>query len=343
MQLPPWTRSANQPATYPRVFLDLAGERGVDREAVLRHAGVPRARIDDPAGRLSLVETWRIHEAISARIDDPTFGYEVGCRFPLTAHGSLGIALLCAPSLREALAILERYWHLRGRGVTLRASLRDEVLLELSLEVPTPDWLRDQLFSSMLATVYRGLCFLSPDAAADTELWVPGDEPRGFAVFRDRLPHVRFGMPLAGARSGAALRWLDRPLATANPEGLAHALASCERESTLCGGSPDRLVSRVRAALHLGARGYATAAAVAKALHLTPRTLRRQLQEHATSYQALLQEARRRDACRLLEKPELSVREIGAVLGYDEPANFTRAFRAWTGTSPSEWRKAHGG
>lgn len=168
MQLPAWTRSPNQPATYPRVFLDLAGERGVDRDAVLRQAGISRERIDDPAGRLSLVETWRIHEAITARIEDPTFGYEVGCRFPLTAHGSLGIALLCAPSLREALAILERYWHLRGRGVTLRASLRDEVLLELSLEVPTPDWLRDQLFSSMLATVYRGRVWLFSNDAPVT-------------------------------------------------------------------------------------------------------------------------------------------------------------------------------
>lgn len=342
MQLPPWTRSQNQPATYPRVFLDLARERGVDGEAVLRHAGVSRERIEDPSGRLSLVETWRLHEAIAERLDDPTFGYEVGCRFPLTAHGSLGIALLCAPSLREAVVILERFWHLRGRGVAMRASLRDEVFMELTLEVPTPAWLRDQLFASMLATIYRGLCFLAPDAAADTELWIPSDEPRGFAAFRERLPRVRFGMAHAGARSVAALKWLDRPLATANPEGLAHALASCERESTLRGATPDPLVARVRAALHLGTRGYPAPDAVAKVLHLTPRTLRRQLQEHGTSYQALLQEARRRDACRLLEARELSVREIGSVLGYDEPANFTRAFRAWTGSTPSEWRNARG-
>lgn len=300
-----------------------------------------RERIEDPAGRFTSIELWRLHEAITKRLRDPTIGFEVGCRFPLTAHGSLGFALLCAPTLREALAILERFWHLRGRGVAMRAILRDEVFIELTLEAPTPAWLRDQLFSSMLVSVYRGLAFLAPDAASETELWLPGDEPRGFEAFRERLPRVRFGMPLAGARGFGAPSWLDRPLATANPEGLAHALSACERESTLCGGTPDRLVARVRAALQFGARGYAKPEAIARTLHLTPRTFRRQLQEHGTSYQTLLQEARQRDACRLLERPAMSVREVGAALGYDEPANFTRAFRAWMGMSPSAWRASH--
>ena len=50
------------------------------------------------------------------------------------------------------------------------------------------------------------------------------------------------------------------------------------------------------------------------------------------------EEARRRDACRLLDEPELEIRRIAELLGYADPANFTRAFKSWTGRAPREWR-----
>lgn len=342
--LPAWARAHTQPATYPRLFLEVARERGVDRDAALRQAGVDPARVDDPAGRLSLVEIWRVHEAVAARLDDPTFGFETGCRLPLTAHGTLGYALMCAATPREAIAILERFWHLRGRGVAMHARARDdELFLEVVPELPMPTWLRDQVLASMLASMWRGITFLMPSAATMTEIWLPGPEPRGFEAVRDRLPRVRFEVPIAGVRSVGDPTLLDRPLPTANPEGLAHALAACERDSACMGAGADPLVARARAALDLGARGYLPPSAVAKALHVTPRTFRRRLQEQGTSYLTLREEARRRDACRLLARPELTIKEIGALLGYQEPANFTRAFRGWMGVPPSAWRRGHGG
>lgn len=336
-KFPSWWRAENQPATYPRMFLDVAVERGADREGILRRAGIERARIDDPAGRLSLLEFFTLHEAIGP--SDPTLGFETGHRLPLTAHGSLGYALMCAPTARAAIGILERYWHLRGRAVIMRPR-EDGTFLEVLPEVEMPPWLRDQLFASMLTSMVRGLTFLVPEAANETEIWLLGDEPAGFAAYRDRLPRVRFGMAIAGLRDLGDPTRLDRPLPTANPEGLAHALAMCEHESKLMGGGADPLLVRVRTALRLGTRGYPSPAALAKALHLTPRTFRRRLQEHGTSYQTLLEEARRRDACRLLEKPALPIQRIAALLGYDDPANFTRAFRTWTGVPPSTWRRS---
>lgn len=341
--LPAWARARTQAATYPRLFLEVACQGGVDREAVLRHAGVEGARLDDPGGRLSLVEIWRVHEAVTAQRDAPTLGFETGLRLPLTAHGTLGYALMCAATPREAIALLERFWHLRGRGAAMHARTRDdELFLEVVPELPMPPWLRDLVFSSMLASMWRGIAFLVPDATTAIEIWLPGPAPEGFATLQPRLPCVRFEMPLAGMRVVGDPRLLDAAQPTANPEGLAHALSQCERESALMGAGADPLVARARAALHLGARGYPAPATVAKALHVTPRTFRRRLQEQGTSYLALLEEARRRDACRLLARPELAIKDIGALLGYQEPANFTRAFRGWMGVAPSTWRRTRG-
>lgn len=77
---------------------------------------------------------------------------------------------------------------------------------------------------------------------------------------------------------------------------------------------------------------------LAEAAGLTTRTLQRRLSDNGLSYSALVAETRRRLAADWLSRTELSVREIAMTLGYTDPANFTRAFRRTTGTSPRQYR-----
>jgi len=101
---------------------------------------------------------------------------------------------------------------------------------------------------------------------------------------------------------------------------------------------PDQAVQRVRAELVLGADGYADLSGVSARLLTSSRTLKRHLQQRGTSFQQLLDEARHRDALRLLENPDLEIRQIAAALGYQDPPSFTRAFRRWTGQTPLQAR-----
>ncbi|HET8730664.1 MAG TPA: AraC family transcriptional regulator [Moraxellaceae bacterium] len=337
--LPPWAAQRTQAATYPRAALEAAAARGVTREAVMARAGFPADYLDDPTRRLAFAEIARVLEAAIVLTGDPALGFESGVRLPLTAHGTLGYALMCAPTPRQAIGILQRYWHLRGRGASLMVHEDDDLLFfQVLTEAPLPPPLRDYLLPSILTSMWQGVRFTMPDLPATVEMWLPGPEPEGFGHYRERLPTVRFGMPSAGIRMIGDKRMLDRPLPTANPEGLVQALAACEREGALLGESMDPVVAKTRALLQLGATGYPGPDAIAEALHMTPRTFRRRLQEQGNSYQALLEEARRRDSCVLLEKPELEVRRVAELLGYSDPANFTRAFRQWTGKAPREWR-----
>ncbi|MFN3586802.1 MAG: helix-turn-helix transcriptional regulator, partial [Moraxellaceae bacterium] len=140
--------------------------------------------------------------------------------------------------------------------------------------------------------------------------------------------------PVAGLRLVGDRAALAQPLPTANPEGLAAALARCEQESVLMGVAAEPLHRRVRAALQPGESGYPGPDVIAASLHLSPRTLRRRLGEEGCNYQSLLEAARRYDSCALLARPELEIRTISTWLGYADPANFTRAFRGWTGMTP---------
>lgn len=65
----------------------------------------------------------------------------------------------------------------------------------------------------------------------------------------------------------------------------------------------------------------------------------RRLREQGLTYSQLLEGLRHDLAIYLLRDPNLEASEVSRELGYRDPAIFTRAFRRWTGTTPSEFRR----
>ncbi len=83
-----------------------------------------------------------------------------------------------------------------------------------------------------------------------------------------------------------------------------------------------------------------TAERIAEQLHLSVRTLRRRLEEEGWSFRGLLSDVRQRLALHYVQDRTLSLTEISYRLGFTQPSSFTRAFRGWTGQSPTEARAA---
>ena len=102
-------------------------------------------------------------------------------------------------------------------------------------------------------------------------------------------------------------------------------LVSCEIDDFLAGGS-----------------GVPMIADIAGRLSMNVRTLQRRLAEEQLVFRSLLGECRRRQAIEALSAGRLSIAAIAARLGYSDPAHFARAFRAWTGRTPSGYRRTHG-
>ncbi len=78
--------------------------------------------------------------------------------------------------------------------------------------------------------------------------------------------------------------------------------------------------------------------AVAQALNMSPRTLRRRLEAEGTSYQRLKDRARRDSAIAYLGRAELSISDVAELLGFSDPSAFYRSFKRWTGRSPGDYR-----
>ena len=68
------------------------------------------------------------------------------------------------------------------------------------------------------------------------------------------------------------------------------------------------------------------------------RTLSRRLEGSGMGYRAVANEIRFEIARQLLEDTEVSLGQIAAALCYSEASAFTRAFRGWSGLTPSAWR-----
>lgn len=82
------------------------------------------------------------------------------------------------------------------------------------------------------------------------------------------------------------------------------------------------------------------ATALAREFNTSRRSLQRRLQNLGTTLSELLREARRDRAMDLLAHDTISIAAISARVGFCDPAPFARAFRKWTGSTPSAWRAA---
>ena len=68
------------------------------------------------------------------------------------------------------------------------------------------------------------------------------------------------------------------------------------------------------------------------------RTFQRQLEAEGTNFSDLLTEVRRSETLRRLSERSTSIATIAVDLGHADQASFTRAFRRWTGSPPSQFR-----
>ena len=89
--------------------------------------------------------------------------------------------------------------------------------------------------------------------------------------------------------------------------------------------------------------GHPTLRELSSSLGYSVRTLQRRLADHANgphlSYSQLLDQVRRKEACRLLSETSLKITDIAEKLGYSDPASFSRAFHRWTGGTPRGYRE----
>jgi AraC-like DNA-binding protein len=314
-------------------------EAGVLLPAVLRRAGLPLDLFAQTRILVTTEELFALWRAIRDVSGDPAIGLKLGTETKTERFPPMGIAALSTENLGAAIQHMARYKKLSVPEEILHAVEGDEWSIQfrwtLAVEVE-PQALIDHCFAWMLTIARHG------SGTRIAPLRVELVQPRTHFKALER----HFGCPVVAGQSRNALvfRVSDAtlPFVTRNAELLDMLAPQFEQDLKQHGNSEDSFIDLVRGAIRQRLTGHRpTTGDVARGLHMSSRTLQRRLQESGSSFQRVLDEARRHMARYYLTNSVLELNEAAYLLGYEDANSFARAFRGWEGVPPSHWREAH--
>jgi len=318
----------------------LLRENGIDPEALAVEAGLSAEVFADPDNVVPFVALCRLAHLARERTGLRDLGLRACSNTGLAALGLLGYLVANSASVGHGLAALQEFLQVHDEGATASFAI-DGDRATLGYEVLTPGVPgADQLTFGALAIAANVLRSLCGAGFRFREVNFAYRAPPDESLFRSF-----FGAPVRFDAERSALafeaRWLGAPVAGADAF-IRDILAEKIRQQLA--DAPDVTGDRLRRVVRSQvAGGKFTVDDLAAAFGLSRRTLARRLNEHGTSFNELLDEARFLSARSLLESSQAPIAEIAARLGYSGTAGFTRAFRRWAGTSPTRWRRSHKG
>jgi AraC-like DNA-binding protein len=316
-------------------------ELGLDEARVLQLAGVSPALFHSARPRLSTRQFFAFWQAMSEVSGDPAFGLRLGEHTSLEHAEVILIAALHSADFDDAMRKVARYKRLLcPEEITIDVSGGEAIVHYrwTAAEQHAPATLTDAMFASALGLIRRGTgdATIVPRRIEFTRPAVDSDATRLHANYFGC--RVRFGADRDLLVWDAAA--LHVPFVTHNEDILAMLLPGLEaalREHT----QAQSLAEQVGAILGRSLRDQRPSVeAVARQLHISPRTLQRRLSEEGTSYQQELDRVRQQAARHLLTSTDLEAGEIAFFLGFEELNSFTRVFSHWEGMSPNRWRDA---
>ncbi len=345
-QRPAGEARGGAPVTRPTValyqveqILQGARRQGRDVPALLRRSGIPPALLGTPLARISQTQYAALMRTLRRVTRDELWGL-CSRPVPLGAFAVSCRQLVHCRTLGEALREGLRFWSLLIDDFSGRLQVADGVAtVRLRPRVQAADAClayaqRVFLFMGLgLACwlVARRIPLLHVDYCNDA-----ADE--GSDAYRLFQAPMRYGQSAYALHFEA--RWLELPVVQSR-QSLGEFLRQAPAALVVRYRDQTSVTERIRRLLRRRLdQELPSLEEVGRALAISPQTLRRRLREEGLGFQALKDDLRRDAAIEYLARPELTVLEIAAMLGFSEPSAFHRAFRRWTGLAPGEYRIA---
>ncbi len=310
---------------------------GQDPAALFAEVGLDLDALRDPNVRIPSDKMQALLLLAQERCDDPVFGLHlVNYVHPSTFY-SLGVAMYASETLGEYLERYVKYYRLITTNDFLSASLEDGVYTLRA--TPQPEMrmipIRIDGFAALTVRTAR--------IALQREL-----HPHSVALARPRPVGYEddyeafFGCPVGFDAEVTTICFKESDLAlklpSANPElvRLYEKLTIDYLEKIDRSDFPGRVRKELVKLLPTGVSGKEQ---VARALNMSTRTLYNKLEGAGTTYREVL-DGTRQSLAEDYIRQDLPIYEIAYLIGFSDTANFSRAFKKWTGRSPMEFREA---
>jgi AraC-like DNA-binding protein len=309
--------------------------RGIKSQALFEKADIPYPSTVEPTYRVESHKASALLELAVEVTKDPAFGLKLVPYLHAANLQALGFALFSSSTLHEFCLRLVRF--IRLLSERSEHFLHEETnTFKLSLILTFPDLGHESVDTWMGAVVHFCRCIYRPDfAPVRVELMRPRptSNAKDFELF--------FNTPVIFSAEENALYFdkndmfvpwptASKELARRNDEIVIEHLARLDRED---------IVRQVEARIiELLPTGDCSREKIASLLHMSSRNMLNKLEQKNTSYKEILENLRSTLARQYIEQQNMQISEITFVLGFSDTSSFSRAFRRWTGLSPSDYR-----
>ncbi len=324
-------------ASSAQVVWRIIESYGLDGDALFAQAGLDPSKRLDPRARYAEAKINRLWALALEHSGDPCIGLKaVEFWHPSNLH-ALGYAWLASATLKDGFERIARY--VRIITDTEKLELRDEGA-HYRVHIVIPEGAQratEQDYDSVLA-VLIDMCRVS---------YGPDLNPLRLELQRSKPPCAKryadlFRCDVYFSADTNALLFdkdqLEAPLPSANIEIALHNDRLVA--NYIAGLDKSDIVLQVqKKMIEMMPSGQVYEAGIAKALNMSVRNLQRRLGHEGATFRSLLEATRRELAHEFVRDEDMPLNEITYRLGFSEPANFSRAFKRWTGFSPSQYRR----
>lgn len=313
---------------------------GHDPEPLFTQAGIERELINNPEARIPTISMWALWRLAIEKTEDDAFGITVAEHVFPTHLNALLFAIQSSESLREIIERLIRYSTVVSTVINLE--LTEDVqkqqgqlrFISFAQDSQRPLAPFDAFIAIAVQNI-RDVMTLGDEAIDEIHLCRP--EPKNLAAFQSF-----FKQPITFDSEYNQLifplEMLDKKLAAANAniarihdqllddylKKLHQKTYTLKVKEVILDCLPDSGISQEL---------------VAKRLNMSVRNLHRKLSEEESSFKTLLDTIRKDLALRYLKSSGMSITDVTYSLGFVDQSSFSRAFKRWTGFSPSQFRK----
>ncbi len=325
----------NSPSLTPQLavhILSVLSDQGIDRQWALHGTGLKVSDLIDEGVFLSFRQMIMLVERAIGLTKKEWLGLEIGASENISTMGVLGYAMMSSASEREATKLGLKFQ--AAAATTLRICAREEensIRFDLDSIVPLGSSLR-----FFVEETISGMCAISSQCLNDPVkplgINFTFSEPSYSEKYREYFdcpivydqPRNTFWTRLSS----------DGPLRNSDPVSAKTCAALAESIVNRYSWERD-FILRVRKVIINSPGNFPNMEEVAEELSMSARSLRRKLRVYDVKFSDITDGVRKNLAIDYLQNSSMSIEEISSILGYAESTGFRRAFKRWTGVSPS--------
>jgi AraC-like DNA-binding protein len=328
-------------AGLPRGLAKLAIARGANAAQLSARSGIDFAELEDQDKRVPMSNYMALMRAAKELTGDPALALHYGEEVDLSELSITGLITNASETMGEAMKQINRYGRL---AIEVEGVGADNIRFRYAF-VDGGAWLVDERanpndFPELTEVTFaRMTCqprrFLPKPHVLEVHVTHPepghrAEYERIFqcpVVFGARWNAIRMDPELASHRVALQPRYVFGVLSE-RAEALVKELENAK-------STRGKVESLMMPILHTGQVDMET---IAAKMAVSRQTLFRRLKAEDATFEKVLDDLRRRLALHYLSGRKASVNETAYLVGFSDPAAFSRAFKRWTGKSPSEMR-----